>query len=171
MRQRRVCHLLFVLLLLISSTSRSASSDQEQASLAGLSALRIVVEAPDDDQDKLALGESALLKEVEARVLAAGIRILGEPAWRATPGRPALKVDVAITGRRKESRVFLVEIELEQDVRLDRDPGKTGPAPTWSAAPRFGLLAPSAGAAPILQAVRDGLDEFVTAWRRANPKR
>lgn len=145
----------------------AAADDHEQATLAGLPGVRVSVDEPDDGAG---LTESALRKEVESRLAAAGIRVLTEREWQAAAGRPSLKLEVTLKSEGKSGRLFLVELEVEQDVRLARDPARSGPAATWAAAPRLGVV-PASGVAGVLKAVREACDEFIAAWRRANPGR
>lgn len=145
----------------------AAAADHEEETLAGLPGVRVAIDEPDDGAG---LTESALRKEVESRLAAAGIRVLSDREWQAAPGHPSLKLEVTLKREGKGSRLFLVELEVEQDVRLVRDPARNGPAATWAAASRFGAT-PASGVGGVLSAVREACDEFVATWRRANPGR
>lgn len=169
---RRTLLIAFILVVFEFLPGALASGDggQEQGTLVGLTGIRVVVEEPDDDAEHEGLTQSALQRELESRLKGAGIRLLSDREWQAAPGRPSLKLDVTIKSRAREPRLFLVELEVEQDVRLVRDAARGGRAATWSATPRLGVL-PASAVAPVFQAVREAVDEFVAAWRGANPRR
>jgi len=153
---------------LLSATPMSLAANDEKTTLAGLIGVRVVVEEPDNEPE--GLSQSILRSDVESRLKSAGIRILTESEWQAAPGRPSLKLDVTVKAATKGTRLFLVELEIEQDVRLVRDASHSGPATTWSATPRLGVV-PAAGVAPVVQAVREAVDEFIAAWRGASRRR
>jgi hypothetical protein len=166
---------LFVAILMINTmvllaTPSAGEPDQAPATLVGLGGVYVSVEDPDDDDvQREGLTGAVLRNEVESRLRAAGIRILTEGERAGTPGRPSLKLEITVKNTPKNIRIFLIELDVEQEVRLGRDVTRTGPATTWSAGPRLGLV-PSSGVAPLLQAAREAVDEFVAAWRNANPR-
>src|SRR5262249_33504834 len=94
---RRSSFILFSLLaILVCLPPGSAEDGHQQGSLTGLTALQVLVDVPEDEQLEPVLSEATLRKDVESKLKAVGIRILGDTAWQGTPGRPSLKVDVSL---------------------------------------------------------------------------
>jgi hypothetical protein len=166
---RRVVTTLLAVLLVVLPAFRVHGDEAAQASLTGLPGVRIVVDDPEDDLEADGLTETVLRNHIASQLKAAGVRTLSESEWSATPGRPALKIEVTARSVGK-GRVFVVELDVEQDVRLARDATRVARATTWSATPRLGVLS-STSVAAALVAVRDAVDEFIAAWRKVNPRR
>ena len=149
-------------LLAVCAPGRLHAADSESArpSLKGLTAFRVLVEqlGPKIEKEGV-LSRDVLQADVESRLAAAGIAV--------TKDAPALLyANVAVVCDRQNCG-FNVALEVQQRVRLELRPQAEGlMAPTWSTGVT-GLVARRPGL--IRQNLRDQVDQFVTAYRAANP--
>ena len=141
----------------------SPASDKESArpSLKGVPAFRVVVDlvgSKADRGDTLRLQD--LQADVERQVAQAGIRV-------AKDADATLYANLAVVCGRVEWCAFNVALEVQQRVRLERRPhAGTLIGPTWSTG-ITGLVARHTRL--IRQNLRDQVDQFVAAYRAANP--
>jgi hypothetical protein len=148
--------------LALSSGQAAAVADAEatRASLGGLTVFRVVVEQLGSQVEKDGTPRRKDLQaDVEARLAQAGIRVSKDAA-------AVLYVNVAVVCH-GPSCAFNVALEVQQRVRLEQRPrAGTLIAPTW----RTGITGLS-GRQPdlIRQNLHDQVDQFVAAYRAANP--
>jgi hypothetical protein len=141
--------------------SAAGDSDSTRASLKGLTAFDVVVEQIGSKVDgkDAALKREDLQTEVEARLAKAGIRVSKDAA-------AVLYANVAVVCNRG-SCAFDIVLEVQQRVRLARRPrAGTLIAPTWTTGVT-GLVARRPDL--IRENLRDQVDQFVAAYRSANP--
>ena len=143
-----------------AQAATAADSEAARPSLKGLTAFRVLVEqlGPKVEREGV-LSRDVLQADVESRLAAAGIAV--------TKDAPALLyANVAVVCDR-QSCAFNVALEVQQRVRLDLRPhAGTLIAPTWSTGVT-GLVGRRPGL--IRQNLRDQVDQFVAAYRAANP--
>ena len=160
----RACRLRwsFLAALALAWPQPPAASDSESArpSLKGIAAFRVVVEQLGTKVEKqTALRRDDLQADVEARLAKAGIPV-------SKDAQALLYANVAVVCDRINC-AFNIALEVQQRVRLELRPrAGTLIAPTWSTGVT-GLVARRTDL--IRQNLRDQVDQFVTAYRSANP--
>jgi hypothetical protein len=145
-------------------------------SLTGLPGVRLVVGniAPDAQRD--GLSEEKIREQASARLGKGGIRVLSAEMQRQTPRRPALHVNVATSRLETDEYLYSIHVELIQWVALLENGGRPisaatpVPAKTWSTPNLFGIAPADEVRAHADDAIATMLDEFVKAWRQANPR-
>ncbi len=150
-----------------------ADSELERATLVGLKGVEVVVEEVDPEAERDGLVKSTLQTEVELKLRQAGILVLSRTQAGSTPGNPWLYLRVSAvkgSGTLQRLYVFSVSLELNQIVRLDRNPSVITFARTWSARGFIGTVG-AANLSSVRESVRDRVDEFINAYLAANPKR
>src|SRR2546421_7528821 len=103
----------------------------ERPKLAGIEAVRVLIEDADDLQRELGLSESKLKAQVEVHLRKAGIRVVEIEEL----DRPYLYVNVHVmkAGRGPtEFYVYGIGVQLRQYATLVRDPNINVSADTWS---------------------------------------
>ncbi len=149
----------------------AGDTPSERATLKGLTGLHVIVERIDPDAERDGLTRSALQTDVELKLRQAGIGILDARA--VSPGNPYLRLNVvAVKGSTEIYPKFYIvgiELQLNQEVYLGRNPSVLTFAVTWSARGRVGVY--EAGNLPAArEPARDIVDEFIKAYVAANPK-
>ncbi len=155
-------------LALLMAPTRSAA-DGERESLRGPAGVKVLAEVEGDLQ-RPELSPRALQGDVEAVLRQRGIPVLDEPQWAQMPGRPTLHVELNIAPGPSDTYLNVLAVELEQDVRLVREPQVTVATGTWSTPPRLGHFKP-ARAATVREALRSLVESFVTVYAETNRKR
>lgn len=148
----------------VMAQTDSKSSRQTLKDLAGVF---VLVDKLQPDAELDGLSSSQIQADVESRLKATGIKVLTMEEMLKAPGMPTLFVD-ANTLKRQDSYTYSVEVVLQQNVRLDRDPTELFIAPTW----KIGAVG-SVGATNIKQignGIRDEVDRFIAAYLSVNPK-
>lgn len=158
-------------IMALVSPAVALDTKSERATLAGLTGVEVVVEDMDPDAEREGLAKTTLRTDVELKLRQAGIRILTVTERLAAPGMPYLYLRVATLRDEAVGGLYAINIALEvnQEVRLTRNPTTTAYAPTWGAG-AVGLY--SARKLPTARdVVRDFADQFINAYLAANPKR
>jgi hypothetical protein len=136
----------------------------EELTLAGITRLRVAVDAFEDDERGAGFETSDFQAALEAKLRKAGIEVAGfdDPNERRTP---VLFIGVSTMATREYPKApFHAALELTQVVVLDRNQ-KRIPAITWKKA-RFGN-----GDASFVRNELDELtNEFLVDWLRVNPQ-
>ena len=141
-----------------------ADTQIERDSLRDLDGVRVVAEV-----EGAALDKDQLRKTVEARLRAAGIKVLNQGDFPV--GDPYLRARVTVTPERGGMAGCNVELEFLQIVFLRRNPALTfNSAQTWKAAGRMALVPAAQLAGTIQQELAAQVDQFIAAYRAGNPK-
>ena len=146
-----------------------AQTDSKSArlSLKGFPGIFVLVDKLQPDAELDGLSSSQIQTDVELRLKTAGVKVLTMEEMLKVPGMPTLFVDVN-TLKRQTSYLYSIEVSLQQNVRLDRDPTDLFIAPTW----KIGAVG-SVGATNIIQignGIRDEVDRFINAYLSVNQK-
>src|ERR1051326_6445378 len=138
--------------------------------LQGLNGTRVFVSfRPDLLADTYSRAElqKLLQKEAEKKFREAGIPLLKYVNETETAGRPLLYVFITLSRPSARFAPIAIESEFWQQVRPTRDPQKDLYAVTWeSQAKESGPITDQA----VLHSVPRQLDEFIKAYKEANPK-
>ena len=141
-----------------------ADTQIERDSLRDLDGVRVVVESPASGLDK-----DQLQKVVESKLRAAGIKVQNQGDFPV--GDPFLRLRVTTTAETNGIVGYNVDLEFLQIVFLRRNPALTfNSAQTWKARGQVGLAPAAQLAAKIQQELSAQVDQFIAAYRAANPK-
>ncbi len=169
-----VCFILTALLLPFAGSVYAIDTDVTRMTLRGLQGVYVAVEElqPNlikyDAVQKAGLSQAALQREVEARLKAAGIKVLTWDQALKTPGSPFLYIVVNTHESEKYWYAYDIRIELQQVVSMEANPKVRAMAGTWSTS--------MTGIANIgkLQVIRDDVGalvgKFVQAYKAVNGK-
>lgn len=173
------CSILALSAVVAVTFSQAASAENSPAtrlSLRGLPGVGVRIQPLSEDAQRLGISAERLEGLVRTRLKAADISMLSPVEQQRTAGRPGLSLHVAALGLENDEFLYSVHLDLRQWVALLGNPGATletalaVPATTWSPEYRFGIAPSDAVRADVLTAVGQMVDEFVEAYRRANPK-
>jgi hypothetical protein len=141
-----------------------ADTQIERDSLRDLDGVRVVVESPGGALDK-----DQLQRAVESKVRAAGIKVQNQGDFPV--GDPFLRLRVTTTAESNGIVGYNVELEFLQIVFLRRNPALTfNSAQTWKATGQMGLVPAARLVGKIQQELSAQVDQFIAAYRAANPK-
>ena len=168
---RRGLSLMAVLLITATAAMPQADNKFARMSLRGLIGVEVVVDELTPEAEADGLGTTAIQTDVELKLRQSGIKVLTREQGLAAPGMPVLYIRVA-TYRSSEAPVYavFVEVELEQAVRLEREPSvRVRVVRTWNARGFLGTVGRQR-LPTVRDNVKDQVDQFVNAWLSVNPK-
>lgn len=135
--------------------------------LRGLIGVHVVVEELRPEAVDDGLSKEAIEEGVVQRLWDAGVRVLMEDQWTIAAGAPYLYLNVNAV-KSKDLYVYAVDLQLNQNVRLERLPSVAVAATTWTTGCRVGAV--SADSVGVLaQVAAQSVDRFIEDYRRANP--
>ena len=146
----------------------SQTEEPNETTLAGLQGVNVVVESMSPEVEKYGLTQQAFQTDVELRLRQYGVKVLSREDWGQTPGCPYLYVNVSPLINEKSGYVAAsINVELRQLTSLRRNPTKVVFAGTWTTGSvcLYGL----GRLKELGEDVRDHVDEFINAYRAANP--
>jgi hypothetical protein len=156
----------------LSPTSPLLALDtpNERITLVGLTGVHVVVYDLRPEGDGESLTRSRLQAEVEKRLRLAGLRPLGAAEAMRSVGRPTLelRVNVSRSTGAPDLYVYSVDLALRQQIQLTRARTIESFAITWSEPPDVGIV-DATQFSRIMNAVRAKVEQFLVAWRAANP--
>ncbi len=163
----------FGLLLGLALPAGAEDSEEAQRTLIGLQGVQVIVEelqpnilTHDKYLQKAGLTKAQLQKDIEARLRAAGIKVLSPDEWSKTPGRPTLYLNVNTHESEKYWFAYDIKLELRQVVSLDARPEIKTLANTW------GLNMTGVVNIGTFKVIRDNVrvlvDRFIQAWKKGN---
>jgi len=144
-------------------------------SLRGLHGAFVTVHYSGKPHSEAGLTETQLASEVSLRLQIAGLKVLTEPEWKKTAGRPYLYVNIIDTGllgkgQKAMGYVYTCTLDLMQETSLARNPRSIIDACTWSRGATIAVPSNDLGQVRVL--VGDLASEFAAAVRAANlPRR
>jgi hypothetical protein len=158
------------LVLSLTSPLLALDTPNERITLVGLTAVHVVVYDLRAEGDRESLTRSSLQAEVEGRLRLAGLRPLGAADAMRSAGRPTLelRVNVSRSTGAPNLYVYSVDLALRQQIQLTRARTIESYAITWSEPPDFGTV-DATQFSRIMNAVRAKVEQFLVAWRAANP--
>jgi len=142
----------------------------ERITLVGLTGVHVVVYDTSTEGDRDGLTRASLQAELEKRLRLAGLRPLGATEALRSAGRPTLELRLNLARSRQAHQLYVysVDLALRQQIQLARARTLESFAITWSEPPEVGTAEP-AHLSVVLEAVRAKVDQFIAAWRAANP--
>jgi hypothetical protein len=166
---KRLATMCFVAMSVIGLTSpsvRAQDSEFTRATLKDISAVNVLVEELSDGAKTLGLTTDAIQTDVELKLRLAGIRVVTLEEALKVPGGPILYVLVSVL---PDGRAASIEIELHQNVLLERNGLRVVGMPTWNT--RYLMWEPNPTAQAVRNVVKDQVDVFLNAWLAVNPKK
>jgi hypothetical protein len=148
--------LCWIMLLVGAQLCHGGDSTSARKTLAGITAVYVVVEELPFGAGVLGLSKQYLLSDVELELRSTGMQVVRNL-------EPYLYIDVNVS---TDGRAANVIVELDQAVKLVRAPTNPLLTCTWSVE---GVIA-NPSARSIRKAVKDFVDQFLTAWLSVNPK-
>jgi hypothetical protein len=142
----------------------------ERITLVGLTGVHVVVYRIGIEGDQGELARPSLLAELEQRLRLAGLRPLSPTEAVRSAGRPTLELRLHLARSRQAPRLYVysVQLALRQQIQLARARTLESFAITWSEPSDVGTVDP-AHLSVVLDAMRAKVDQFLAAWRAANP--
>ena len=161
------------LALLVAAPSATEAHDVGRLTLSGLTGVRVYVEAVNPEAERDGITTAALQTQGELMLRQAKLRVLTVDEWKATPGRPMLRLALTIVRNRNQRAVyaFNLEIEVAQSIVLARDPSVASFGRTWFDSNVVQLAEASAIRAAVRDSVQDEVETFVNAFLAANSSR
>jgi hypothetical protein len=171
MKIKKICIAVVALAVCISVLWATNKYDPRDA-LKGLQGVRVLVEKLTPEVEKYGLTSQQLQTDVELRLRQNGIRVLSEGQEQfSAPGMPYLYVNVSIMMRKDiPLAVFVILVELKQNVFLARDTTKLCIASTWDSKSMVGSVGLDKIETTIRKDVKDNVDEFINDYLAVNPK-
>ena len=159
--------LVFILFILgIAPVASAIDNDYSRKSLKGIKGLHVLVEDITSATKQAGFSKQKILKDVEAKLRIGGIRPLTQNQHLRVKGQPYLYVAFSALRNPEADNliVYYINVELIQNVLLERNPKVLVDASTWSIT--------SIGATHRVKQVRnelkDFIDVFLAAYASAN---
>jgi len=166
MNNKKWSIVVFSVFLAFSSNIYSGNR-YEVNSLRGLKGVHVLVaKLPPDFEGNLT--REQIQTDVELKLRLVGIKVVSEKEQFSMPGRPYLYVTVCGVKTFTEGVAWQIDIQLSQDVYLERDPKISVDATTWSVG-RGGFLG-KMKIEEIRNEVKDLVDQFINDYLSVNPK-
>ena len=142
------------------------------ATLRGLTGVDVVVEeGPTEPKvEEARLGSSAVQEDIESQLREGGIRVLSDEEWQAAPGRPWLfaRVQMLRPQAARRAFVYVMSLDLMQQVGLARDPGIDAVGMTWWTG-EIGTVS-AINVPRIRDSLRAHVDTFINAYWSVNAR-
>lgn len=137
MKRRRETMMTILLTIIFCSFSVSADdSETSRSTLSGLKGIYVLIENIQPNIQKYAqksdLSTLQMKKDIEVRLIAAGIRTLSREEWLKSAGRPVLYLNINTHETEKYWYAYDIKLELRQIVSLEMNPKIKTLADTWS---------------------------------------
>jgi len=167
MKLPRVLRSTILIATFVLLPARCAPGDNERTrnSLRGLAGAEVLIEGLSADAKQDGLNEQDIQTDVELTLRLAGIKVLTRRESITTPGIPCLYVNVGLLSR-GGTYTSSIEVSLEQEALLERDPTIRTTVATWSVG-SIGIV----GKTQIRGAIKDEIDKFLNAYLSVNPKK
>jgi hypothetical protein len=130
-----ILHFTFYIFLHLSPVL-AIDADITRQTIKGLKGVNVIVEEIQPNIQKYArkagITKEQIQMDVEAKLKAAGFRVLEGDEWLKTPGKPVLYVNINTHETEKYWYAYNVKVELKQVVFLEANPSIKTLAGTWS---------------------------------------
>lgn len=147
------------------------NADPAGSSLKGLKAVYVSVQYDAPNEPRFGLAKDDLRSEVELTLKVNGIRALNRRQWNSTAGKPFLFVRIVGNtlnpNQREASYFYTLNVELIQQVGLERNPNIRCEGVTWSEATT--IVLPYEKLRTIAVEVQNLATDFSRAVEEANP--
>jgi hypothetical protein len=154
----------------LASLVPALDTPNERITLVGLTGVHLVVYHTGTEGDRDRLARPSLQADLERRLRLGGLRPLDANEALRSAGRPTLELRLHLT-RSPQARqlyVYSVQLALRQQIQLARERTLESFSITWSEPPEVGTVE-LVHLSAVLDAMRAKVDQFLAAWRAANP--
>lgn len=160
----RASHIITVMvgLLILPGVVWGFDTEASRETLRGIKGVWVAIEDINPEIERDGLTKKQIQTDVELKIRLAGLNVLER---LKAPGRPWLYVGVNVFRTSLGPYVYVVDVELWQDVYIERN-SKRSVALTWSTN-YFGI---TSDLNPIRNEIKDRVDIFLNAWLSVNPK-
>ena len=149
-----------LLFICISAGARGGDSNMDRATLRGLKAMKVVVDAATPDMERIGLTQDHLRTDIEEKLRGAGINVSND-------AQEFLGLGISTSPARRGPQPVSMELAVYQVVQLNRNKTTKTVAPTWSL--QRVLLLPSRQVGRIVpRAMDDLVSQFIQAYREVN---
>ena len=157
-------------LITMGSSSWALNSETNRTTLRGLGGVRVLVEDLPPEVEQEGLTKTQLQADLELKLRTGGIKPLTQEECFKTPGEPYLYININLNTLKTEGDrySYSIDIGLIQNVTLQRTPGQTTYAITWSTG-GVGLIGKK-HVSELQDSVGDLVSIFVKAFLSVNPK-
>jgi hypothetical protein len=152
--------------LALSTQATAHLSAAERDLLRGLDGFRLAVDRIRPDIERDGLFRSTLMEDMELRLRMGGVRVLSEEEAEKKPDAPCIYLHVDAL-KCSLGYVYKIRLSLMEPVKLVRNNVKV----TSTVLRIPDELGITSNLSEIRDAAGDIIDEFVKAWKTANPKK
>lgn len=160
---------LITLALSLATAAHAIDSEYSRKSLKNIRGLHVLVEDLTSPTREAGFSKKKILKDVEAKLRLAGIRSLTQDQHFRVKGQPYLYVALSALQNPSADNliVYYLNLELVQNVLLERDTKILVDAPTWS----INKIGATHRRKQVRNELKDFMDRFLTAFQSANPEK
>lgn len=161
-------------LMLTAASAAARDTGQERETLDGLARTHVVVYLEGATEG---FSARALQTEVEQALRGVGLQVISDAQLQSDIDAGLLIVSVgSVENKRSNSDqlsgyAYRTDLNLWQITTLNRASWIRTYSATWQAPMRLGTCAPDALAADVRQSIGGQVEQFLTAYRAANPKK
>ena len=166
MKKRIVVSAVVLGILTIATHAMAHLSAADRELLRGLDGFRLAVDRIRPDVERDGLFRSTLREDMELRLRMGGIKVLSEEESEKNPDAPYLYLYVDAL-KCSLGYVYKIRLSLMEPVKLIRNNAKVS-ATVLRIPDELGI---TSNLSEIRDAAVDFVDEFVKAWKAANPKK
>jgi hypothetical protein len=166
MKYRIVVAAVLFAILTISTHAMAHLSAADRELLRGLDGFRLAVDRIRPDVERDGLFRSTLREDMEIRLHMGGVKVLSEEEAEKKPDAPCLYLYVDAL-KCSLGYVYTLRLSLLEPVKLTRNNMKTSAA-VLRIPDELGI---TSHLPEIRDAAGDFLEEFIKAWKAANPKK
>lgn len=157
---------LILFVLSTASVALGIDSDYSRKSLKGIKGLHVLVEDLTAATKEAGFSKQKILRVVEAKLRIGGIRPLTQDQHLRIKGQPYLYVAFSALRNPEADNliVYYINVELIQNVILERNPKVLVDAPTWS----INKIGATHRTKQVRNELKDFVDVFLTAYASVN---
>lgn len=157
------------LVLAAGSPAPALDTPNERVTLAGVTAVHLVVDDVAPDATRAGLTRASLQADVERQLRQAFLRVLTAGEALGAPGRPTLHLRVELVRVREAPPLYVysVDLTLRQRIQLTRDRTIESQSITWSQTRQVGATSPER-LDEVREVVRAKVEQFLKAWQTVN---
>ena len=155
--------------LIILLTSVHANTEIE--TLGGIKGINVSIDNRFSEGVNVSFNKEIIKTYVESLLQNEGITLLSEEAFFATHGSARLRLNVQIAEHAKENNIYAynIDLELRQNVLLERNRKIGFSAPTWEVSVT-GIVYRDYVEETVKDSAKSLLGRFLDAYLKANPK-
>jgi hypothetical protein len=145
--------------------------EKQEDTLRGVPSVYVLVEKLDQAVEQMGLTRVALRTDAELQLRQYGLKVLDSDEWMATPTAPDLYIKVNVMPLAEDPIPFLavsIEVRLDQQVWLVRDPTVRCSAATWHTSTVWRI--PRARLIAMREVIKDQVSKFINDYLAVNPK-